>query len=73
MCKKKKRGDEIMAFDEELDGLIKGLAEEAKNFREAENRAEEIEALKDMLDIFMSGTQSVRERIDRYNERRWNR
>jgi len=73
MCKKKKRGDEIMAFDEELDGLVKGLAEEAKNFREAENRAEEIEALKDMLDIFMSGTQSVRERIDRYNERRWNR
>ena len=67
------RGDEIMAFDEELDGLLKGLAEEAKNFNKAENREEEIEALRDMLDIFMHGTQSVREHIDRYNERRWNR
>jgi hypothetical protein len=26
-----------------------------------------------MLDVFMRGTQSVRERIDQYNERRWNR
>ena len=67
------RGDEIMAFDEELDGLLKGLAEEAKNYKKAENREEEIEALRDMLDIFMHGTQSVREHIDRYNERRWNR
>ena len=69
----KKRGDRIMAFDEELDDLLKGLEEEAKNFKVADNREEEIEALKDMLDIFMRGTQSVRERIDRYNERRWNR
>ena len=63
----------MMAFDEELDDLLKGLEEEAKNFKEAENREEEIEALQDMLDIFMRGTQSVREHIDRYNERRWNR
>jgi len=49
------------------------LGEEAKNFKVADNREEEIEALKDMLDIFMRGTQSVRERIDGYNERRWNR
>ena len=62
-----------MAFDEELDSLLKGLAEEAKNFKESKNREEELEALRDMLDIFMRGTQSVREHIDRYNERRWNR
>ena len=37
------------------------------------NQEEEKEALRDLLDIFMRGTQSVRERIDRYNERRWNR
>ena len=71
--RKKKRGEKIMAFDEELDDLLKGLAEEAKNYNKAENRDEEVEALRDMLDIFMHGTQSVREHIDRYNERRWNR
>ncbi len=69
----KKGGDWIMAFNEELDLLLKGLTEEANNFKEAENPEEEKEALKDMLDIFMRGTQSVREHIDRYNERRWNR
>ena len=62
-----------MAFNEELDDLLKGLEEEAKNFKVADNREEEIETLQDMLDIFMRGTQSVREKIDRYNERRWNR
>ena len=62
-----------MVFNEELDDLLKGLEEEVKNFKVAGNREDEIEALKDMLDIFMRGTQSVRERIDRYNERRWNR
>ena len=62
-----------MVFNEELDALLKGLEEEVKNFKVADNREDEIEALKDMLDIFMRGTQSVRERIDRYNERRWNR
>lgn len=69
----KKGGDWIMAFNEELDILLKDLTEEANNFKEAENPGEEKEALKDMLDIFMRGTQSVREHIDRYNERRWNR
>ena len=62
-----------MAFNDELDILLKDLADEAKNFKDAESRDEETEALKDMLDVFMRGTQSVRERIDQYNERRWNR
>ena len=62
-----------MAFDEELDNLLKGLAEETQNLKKAENHEEEIEVLRDMLDIFMRGTQSVREHMDRYNERRWNR
>ena len=62
-----------MAFNEELDDLLKGLVEEVENFKKAENREEEVGALQDMLDIFMRGTQSVREHIDRYNERRWNR
>ena len=62
-----------MAFNDELDILLKDLADEAKNFKNAESREEETEALKDMVDVFMRGTQSVRERIDQYNERRWNR
>ena len=72
MCKTK-RGDGIMAFDEELDAILKDLLEEAKNFKKAENREKEIEVLRDILDTFMRGTQSVREYMDRYNERRWNR
>ena len=62
-----------MNFNEELESLLKGLEAETKNFKVAENREEEKEALSDMLDIFMRGTQSVREHMDRYNERRWNR
>ena len=62
-----------MAFNEELDDLLKGLVEETENFKKAENRKEEIEVLRDILDIFMRGTQTVREYMDRYNERRWNR
>ena len=62
-----------MVFDEELDGLLKDLAEEAENFKKSKNREDEVEALKDMLDVFMRGTQTVREKIDLYNERRFNR
>ena len=61
------------SFNEELDDLLKGLVEEVENFKKSENREEETEVPQDMLDIFMRGTQSVREKIDRYNERRWNR
>jgi hypothetical protein len=53
--------------------LLKDLAEESKNFKAAENKEEEVEALKDLLDVFMRGTLSVREQIDKYNERRWKR
>ncbi len=62
-----------MAFNEELDTLLKDLTDETNNFKEASNQEEEKESLRDLLDIFMRGTQSVRDRIDRYNERRWNR
>ncbi len=62
-----------MTYNEELDDLLKDLAEEYKNFKAAENKEEEVEALKDLLDVFMRGTLSVREQIDKYNERRWKR
>ena len=62
-----------MGFHEDIDELLIELAEENTNFKQAVDHEQEIEALKDMLDVFMRGTQSVRERIDRFNERRWRR
>ena len=62
-----------MGFHEDIDKLLKELMEENKNFKKAVDHEQEIEALKDMLDVFMRGTQSVREHIDRFNERRWRR
>ena len=62
-----------MGFHEDIDELLKELMEENKNFKKAVDHEQEIEALKDMLDVFMRGTQNVREHIDRFNERRWRR
>ena len=62
-----------MGFHEDIDELLKELAEENTNFKQAVDHEQEVEALKDMLDVFMRGTQSVRERIDRFNDRRWRR
>jgi len=62
-----------MGFHEDIDELLRELTEENTNFKKAVDHEQEVEALKDMLDVFMRGTQSVRERIDRFNERRWRR
>ena len=62
-----------MGFHEDVDELLKELAEENTNFKQAVDHEQEVEALKDMLDVFMRGTQSVREHIDLFNNRRWRR
>ena len=62
-----------MGFHEDIDKLLKELIEENKNFKKAVDHEQEVEALKDMLDVFIRGAQSVREHIDRFNERRWRR
>ena len=62
-----------MGFHEDIDELLKELAEENTNFKQAVDHEHEVEALKDMLDVFMRGAQSVREYIDRFNDRRWRR
>jgi len=62
-----------MGFHEDIDELLRELAEENTSLKQAVGREQEVEALKDMLDIFIRGTQSVREHIDRFNERRWRR
>ena len=56
---------------ETIEIIVKEITEEAVNFKNAENPSEELEALKDMLDVLMRGTTQVVEKIDQYNDRRY--
>jgi len=60
-----------MEFYEKIKSCLDEIQQESDNARKASNPEEEIEALKEMMDGFMRGAQSVREHIDRYNDRRW--
>lgn len=60
-----------MEFHEKINGYLEEIKVENQIFSAAQNPQEEIEALKDILDAFMRGAKSVRERIDNYNDRRW--
>ena len=54
-----------------IEIIVKEITEEATNFKNAENPSEELEALKDMVDVLMRGTTQVVEKIDQYNDRRY--
>ena len=54
-----------------IEIIVKEITEEAVNFKNAENPNEELEALKDMLDVLMRSTTQVVEKIDQYNDRRY--
>ena len=54
-----------------IEIIVKEITEEAVNFKNAENPSEELEALKDMLDVLMRGTTQVVEKIDQYTDRRY--
>ena len=54
-----------------IEIIVKEITEEAVNFKNAANPSEELEALKDMLDVLMRGTTQVVEKIDQYNDRRY--
>ena len=54
-----------------IEIIVKEITEEAVNFKNAENPSEELEALKDMLDVLMRGNTQVVEKIDQYNDRRY--
>ena len=54
-----------------IEIIVKEITEEAVNFKNAENPSEELEALKDMLDVLMRSTTQVIEKIDQYNDRRY--
>jgi len=60
-----------MDKNEIIEIIVKEITEEAVNFKNAENPSEELEALKDMLDVLMRSTTEVVEKIDQYNDRRY--
>ena len=56
---------------EEVEALVQEITEEAANFKNAIDSNEEVEALKDLLDVLMRGSKQVLEKIDQYNDRRY--
>ncbi len=62
-----------MDIYEEVKGYLEEIKEENENFSKAQSPQEEIEALKEMMDGFMQGAKLTREKIDNYNDRRWQR
>jgi hypothetical protein len=55
----------------EIAGIVEEITEEAANFKNAAEPAEEVEALKELLDALMRGSKLVVEKIDQYNDRRY--
>ena len=67
-----------MELLKEIDTIIEEVKDEANNFKAAESHAEEVEALKEMLDALMRGAHQVQEKIDhakqnapRQREEKW--
>jgi hypothetical protein len=60
-----------MELIKELDTIIEEVTEEAGKFKDAESTADEIEALKEILDTLIRGVRQVQEKLDLYNDRRY--
>ena len=56
---------------EDVEALVQEITEEAANFKNAIDSNEEVEALKDLLDVLVRGSKEVLEKIDQYNDRRY--
>jgi FixJ family two-component response regulator len=56
---------------QEIAEIVQEITEEATNFKNAAEPAEEVEALKELLDALTRGSKQVLERIDQYNDRRY--
>ena len=50
-----------------------GETKENDAFENAAGPEEQVDSLKEMLDVFMQGAHKVREKIDTFNDRRWQR
>ena len=60
-----------MELPKEIDTIIEEVKDEVNNLKAAESHAEEVEALKEILDALMRGAHQVQEKIDQYNDRRY--
>lgn len=60
-----------MEIIKEIETIIEEVQDETKNLKTAESHAEEVEALKEILDALMRGARQVQEKIDQYNDRRY--
>jgi hypothetical protein len=56
---------------QEIAEIVQEITEEAANFKDAAEPAEEVEALKELLDALTRGTKLVLEKMDQYNDRRY--
>jgi hypothetical protein len=56
---------------QEITEIVQEIAEEAANFKDAAEPAEEVEVLKELLDALTRGTKLVLEKMDQYNDRRY--
>ena len=56
---------------QEIAEIVQEITEEAANFKDAKEPAEEVEALKELLDALTRGTKLVLEKMDQYNDRRY--
>ena len=56
---------------QEIAEIVQEITEEASNFKDAGEPAEEVEALKELLDALTRGTKLVLEKMDQYNDRRY--
>ncbi len=60
-----------MEILKEIDSVIEEVKDEANNLKIAQSHAEEVEALKEILDALMRGAHQIQEKIDQYNDRRY--
>ena len=51
--------------------IVQEITEEATIFKNAAEPAEEVEALKELLDALTRGAKLVLEKMDQYNDRRY--
>ena len=56
---------------QEIAEIVQEITEEAANFKDAVEPAEEVEALKELVDALTRGTKLVLEKMDQYNDRRY--
>jgi hypothetical protein len=62
-----------MDLYQEINAQLEEIKEENDAFNNADGPEGQIEALKEMLDGFMQGAHKVQEKIDSFNDRRWQR